>query len=299
MSASIVSTSVQTIDPRMAQEWLESVNYEKQRPLSRRHVDFYAKEMQRGAWKPTNTIAVAHVNGHMALVNGQHTLAAIAASGVPQKQPVTRYQCDTEKDVAELYAHFDKGKGRNYVDTLRAYDFPKQVELSTYAVQKLTAAVMVIVSEFSTGRGAAPLMSDVDRMDVVVEWVGIYNRLDAVLSGCNSTVRKKIVARACLPVALVTMKHAPSVACDFWRGAAHLDGLTKNDPRGTLHRFLISSRHQSGTQAEGWQTDDSWRGVAHAWNKYYRGASLGRMSSIKQLRSMYPQIVIEGTPYTG
>lgn len=298
MGYTVLSSNVQTIGPKLAAELLSSAGYEKNRGISRKYVKHYAEEMRRGNWHLTGTVDLAHLNGRKLLVNGQHTLSAIVTAGMPIKQRVVHYQCDSANDVDALYAHFDKGRGRKYIDTLRAYDFPKQIDLPPSVTQKLTSAVMEIENGLPTARASKPLMSDLERMDSVLPWVEAYKRLDDAISGCSKDIRNKISARTCLPVALITTKFN-SDAGDFWRGVAHLDGLQRNDPRGTLSRFLLTTVASNGRQPAGLEPWDAWRGVAHAWNKYYRGASLGRMSSIKQLRSMYPQIVIEGTPYTG
>jgi hypothetical protein len=66
-------TKTSIIDPKTAQEWLDTKNVAN-RPLSKRTVDKYAQEMKAGRWKLNGEAIIFGTSGN--LMNGQHRLAA-------------------------------------------------------------------------------------------------------------------------------------------------------------------------------------------------------------------------------
>lgn len=70
-----------TVTPAMAEEWLRSGG-EGNRRLARTTADRYAETMRRGHWKLSSDAIAFDAQGR--LVNGQHRLAAVVASGTDQ-----------------------------------------------------------------------------------------------------------------------------------------------------------------------------------------------------------------------
>lgn len=71
---------IMTVTPELAQRWLSEKN-KRNRNLSKITVDAYVSDMQSGKWRNSHQNAIAfYKDGNLA--DGQHRLAAIAASGV-------------------------------------------------------------------------------------------------------------------------------------------------------------------------------------------------------------------------
>lgn len=75
-----------TIDAEQATYWLAVTNV-RNRPMNQAIVKKYAQDMNEGRWKRTHQGIAFDCMGR--LVDGQHTLAAIRASGKPQELTVT------------------------------------------------------------------------------------------------------------------------------------------------------------------------------------------------------------------
>lgn len=85
-ATSEVSTKLETISPSKAAEYLKANTHN--RALNDKKVDAYAATMTAGKWLPTHQGIAFSVDG--LLVDGQHRLSAIVASGVTVEMLVTR-----------------------------------------------------------------------------------------------------------------------------------------------------------------------------------------------------------------
>lgn len=295
---SIVTHShTENITPHKAQTWLDE-RYGRQRRVSDSRVKFYAKEMKRGKWQPTNPIALAHVDGNTHLVNGQHTLLAVLESGATLKyNPIHIHQVTEMDDIDELYAHYDIGKKRNYADSLRAYRVDEHTDLPLSAIQHLSSGIVSVMSGFPRRNTRYSIAHD-ELIDLVYEWCDTFKQVRHAVSESESGIVKRILIKSVLSVALVTMRYQPEDAFEFWRQVARIDRLPRNDPRLALHKALISWELKGGdTGAPGEEPGTFSRAAAYAWNKYRRGAGLSVIKS-SVVSKMYP-IVIDGTPYDG
>lgn len=86
MSSEIISASVETVTPFVAEQLLTKNGIN--RPLRARLVDRYAQAMARGAWVLNGEPIVIGASGR--LLDGQHRLHAVAAYGLPVKMLVVR-----------------------------------------------------------------------------------------------------------------------------------------------------------------------------------------------------------------
>lgn len=73
--------SIETITPKKATDLL-TLNHSKNRPLDKKLVEEYANKMRKGDWDKYSRYIELNQDGK--LINGQHRLAAIKASGKPQ-----------------------------------------------------------------------------------------------------------------------------------------------------------------------------------------------------------------------
>lgn len=96
------------ITPTLATAWLR--RNEANRRLRQRAVTQYAQDIQRGAWKPTGETVKFSTSGR--LLDGQHRLAAIVASGVAVRMGVATGLDNSAFDV------IDTGRSRTGADVL-------------------------------------------------------------------------------------------------------------------------------------------------------------------------------------
>lgn len=97
--------------------------------------------------------------------------------------------------------------------------------------------------------------------------------------------KSKLYASGVMAVALVTLRHQPAKAVQFWRGIADDDGLRKGDPRKTLLQDFESRRVNYGTHLQRIIPSIT------AWNAFYEGRNI---SIIRVSESS--QVLVSGTP---
>lgn len=125
---------LETISPALAEIYLAR-NMDKNRRKKKQKINLYAQDMKTGHWEtdtPDNIISF-NVNGE--LVNGQHRLEAIIASGKSVDMWVWR-------DVPETVHMFDRGISRSTADTLQIRGLNKDIASSA------TVAVVRKLSDF-------------------------------------------------------------------------------------------------------------------------------------------------------
>lgn len=85
----MITTTEELISPEIAKEYLSHIDVQKKnRPLNKRYVDMYARDMIAGKWKTTHQGIAFDENGY--LVDGQHRLNAIIQANIPIKLMVSR-----------------------------------------------------------------------------------------------------------------------------------------------------------------------------------------------------------------
>jgi len=103
-------TTVAVITPKEAKEWLETKNFNTNRPISKVTVQKYAQEMKAGRWKLNGESIIFGASGR--LLNGQHRLNACVLSGVPFTTVMVKGADD------ETFDTIDDGRKRSLGDVL-------------------------------------------------------------------------------------------------------------------------------------------------------------------------------------
>jgi len=97
-----MKTTIEKITPKLAEEYLKSVDPQHQRKLVSSRADAFAREMIAGHWYP-NHQGIAF-DEHGRLIDGQHRLEAIRRSGVTIPMVVTRGIASEMVNGIKLYA---------------------------------------------------------------------------------------------------------------------------------------------------------------------------------------------------
>jgi len=266
----------------------DTCHFSRQRGLSDVHVERLADEMDRGSFIAGTQITFGvYPDKSMVILNGNHTLEAVAASGVPIALTFTYVPVKDDDDAGRIYAQFDIHRVRNWGDAYKAYGFNE--ELPAYWATPVGTALGIILGRFDSAINARdPLLKSRDIRSLIMRKY-VKQSIDVMnMSEGASTANVKLFRRGgVLAVALETLRYQPSAASEFWRGMLLDDGLKNGDPRRTLLAFL-RGRQTSTKQDRDLQS----RGCALAWNAAFKGKTL------TVLRPAYMiDIRIEGTPW--
>lgn len=280
--------SVETITPEMAAEWLSRNTFENQRKALARHVKFLTETIRQGQFDTGAPIRFAVHNNTYWLVDGQHRLSAIIASGIPSIACVViKTHCQEEQDVAELYARIDRGRGRSLVDALRGLGLTNSGVLSHSQINWLGAALTLISIDLRGQVSGAnyEARSPEFRAKLISEWEHLGQQFFAATDG--SSDGRLFNRREVIAVGLITFADAHEMALQFWRGAAMDDGLSSTDPRKHLLRVLrtaLPAANGVGMLAHS---------VAVCWNAWQRGDEM----KIVRVADVRAPIKLLGTRY--
>lgn len=261
------------VTPAMAKCLVEHLNFDEQRALKGTNVVVLAAAMKEGRFREYSDIQFASLNGALHLINGQHTLHAIVASGVSVPLCVHVYSVRSADEIRRLYSRFDVGTPRNLKDTMGSLG--AELELTTKQRDRLSGAVKRVHLRFRTHFGhdqeRAILSRDYDRIkEMMREWKPYALEYFKAISGAVAENRKVFERGDVLGVGMITFKYQSVMAHDFWSAAAQDDGLRQKDPRKTLIEWLKSNR----TSAKAGRQH---KAAIAAWNAFMDGKTLERI----------------------
>lgn len=117
-----IETTVETITPKKAAEWIAKVVNCHNRLLNNRKVMQYARDMEQGRWKFANDAICFDRNG--VLLNGQHRLHACTVSNKSFKNVVIRGMPPETQDV------MDQGGARSIAGILQLRNYANTTRLA-------------------------------------------------------------------------------------------------------------------------------------------------------------------------
>jgi hypothetical protein len=280
-----VPAKVVTVTPSDARHLRETCHFDRQRHISEGNVKRLEVEMVNDRFVPGTMVYFAVLPDESRLIlNGNHTLEAIAASGTSQVMVFVFKPVADEAEAAKLYGSFDIHKARSWVDALRARGIDKNIVLPT----KVMPAVGLIMQGFQYApKNIEANKSREPRFEVMEDYKEAAAMLQAAISGSPRTHQQAVFRMGVMAVALESMRYQPSLAMEFWQGLAHDDGLSLGDPRKTLLRFLLNTRI-IGSKASHVMS----RAAIHAWNAYFDGH---RLQTCRP--SLTTDVVFKGTPW--
>lgn len=218
-----ISTTTETITPKMAESWLEK-NSDDNRSVRDHHVQLLAKEMKEGRWKLNGEAIIFDYNGR--LLDGQHRLYASFTYGHAFETVVVR-----GVDPA-AFQTLDSGMKRSAGDVLKK---------AGIAYGKLTAAAVRLVHFYETGRKdhlAVARMSNaetlvmVERYPRIVDAVAEVGPKDALSRLCSQT--------AVAAFAYFAIEADSATATEFLDALATGENLRRGDPRLTCRNYFIN-----------------------------------------------------------
>lgn len=287
MNTSIVCKVV-TVTPEDAKLIRSTCHFQRQRIISDRNIARLSSEMLgRRFIQGTPVFFCRLPDGRLLLVNGNHTLESIIASGIAQQLVFIILDVPDEEEAARIYGTMDVHKVRTWADALRAVGLADEIT----AAKRIMPALGVILAKFEYVYNTPEAASSRSvRFDLMKHYAEEATLLQGALIGSPLPNQRAVWRAAVCSVALECCKYQPLQALEFWRGLAQDDGLAKDDPRKALLRWLLNNGVSGGSA--GWPTQS--RAAAHAWAAFCKGQSL---SIIRP--SNAAAFALYGTPWQG
>jgi hypothetical protein len=255
----------------------------------KQHIRVLADIMKRGQWREKDKLDFALLSGKYILINGHHRLAAQVLAGVDIQWTVVIHECSDEQAVSDLYYSFDTNlRIRSNQNIIAATGIAHALGIKASAAEALFRAVPLIETDFDFSRTARdPIVSRVidRRLERMRSFQNEIRAWEDVVKSASTTIKQRLSNQGALAVALMTFRHQPAKAVEFWQGVAENDGLRKGDPRHTYLRVLNSEIGCKKGTAEG-----PARHAATCWNAFYGGRSLTMCKMIDGV------LRISGTP---
>lgn len=262
------------IAPGLAQQILDETNWQGQRRVKRGRVEERKSWIAKGSWDAQcSVISFAETpDGHIYLVDGQHRLTAIHEVARCVKTKMDILQAQDLNHVRRIYATFDlPDAGRGDMELLDAVGAASLLKVQRKIVAAAFKCLPVIRNDMEPlgNRGnLTEARSRSGRLDDLPKWAKEVRLFADIVDSADSYLQRKMLRQGCMAVALYTLRHAPSVAVEFWAGLAENDGLRKNDPRARLIADFNNRTLSNGSIRQGVQR------IAVAWNAFCQGREL-------------------------
>lgn len=228
------------VDGIAAATWLSAFNYEHQRPIRPYHVANLASEMVQGRFREKVQINFCRTGrGVYHLVNGQHTLSAIASCKLPQLLSVVVTDCADAAAVADEFARHDTHLTRQLSDALVAHEMDQALGVTRTELSWIAAACnqYSYMKGENSRHGASRLTND-QKLQLIRQ----YGRLGAdalrVISHASAIRNAYICRRTTLACVMHVYQWSPDACSRFYGDMALDDGLKTGDPRKTLLEYF-------------------------------------------------------------
>lgn len=275
-----ITSRVVTVTPAMARDWLNNSNYKNNRPVRNSIVNTYADDIKNGQFVAGSPINFGVYKEQYHLLDGQHRLYAIIKANTGLIMTVTDSIVENETDLAIMYSKFDRQWKRNSGDTYRAFGLPEETGLLPRHITKASAAVVLILGNFSFYKRKFGYSQD----ELIMEYIKCHKKAIRdfydITEGCSEKMRSSLERSTTLSIAILTLDKPHPLATDFWARVADGDKLDKTDPRFWLREKLLLTRNSGSYSVNDSVTKMSsvslCRMVALGWNMYAQGREMKR-----------------------
>ena len=278
------------VSPLEAEFIVNTYNYAKNRPLSEKNVAELRVALDRGQFREYTPINFAVLDGVPYLINGQHTLRAIASSTKGIWLSFCFQGVTDEQEIEALYSTYDIGRKRALRDVLGT--LPAELSLTKTDVACFGAAVGIVHRNFRELQSIGPelryeLRDFEFRKTLMREWqaeASLFFSLTFGLANKHLFQRSEVLA-----VALVTLRQQPERARDFWHGAVMDNGLYIGDPRKTLIDWLRVNPTSRSLPTE------QYRAAIKCWNYWFERKKVTKIhAGGSALKLLGTAIVVDG-----
>lgn len=274
-----------------ARELLNKTRYQKQRTIRSHQVRRLTRIMESGEFRQGTPIDIAVVGQKSYLVNGQHTLTAIAQCGKPQELLIVKHPCKNMDEVGALYVGFDRQLRRTPQDVVSGYgidigNIGGKVGRALYGASGLIGAGFI---SFNTAKGSTWWEDLPIRSRLFGSWLPEAELIREDIS--NTPYSSLLHTGPVLAVALVTYRFAKDASA-FWNGLVRDDALPQGDPRKAL---LFAHADKTKFRRVVYQQHVIARYVISCWNSFRRGQTRINISH----GDLTKPVRIHDTPHDG
>lgn len=223
-----MNIKIMKVTPKMAAEFLKSVDIEKQRKLSDRLVDTYAQTMRNGKWVLTHQGIAFDKNGN--LCDGQHRMQGVVKSGVTIDVMVSTEVDEVQNGVFTFDA-IDRGAGRTIGDQLNVRHGIKNASLVAASCR-----IIGVICVRNTYRAT------------VENTLAIYEKFGTQVEYCvNAFLATPILRKSPIVGTLAFCQKAmPKQMPDLIESVASGENICSGDPAYTLRNFILSGGASRG-----------------------------------------------------
>ena len=273
-----------------AEAVLAHCRYDRQRNelKAKAHIATLAEQMRRGLWLPKTQIDFARVGSRMVLVNGNHRMHAQVMAGSDILWSVVIHDCANEDEVAQLYWKFDTTlRKRTTSNVVGGIGLASDLGIGKQFADSLWACAGPLHRglRFRGEYGSVDILPD-DRVGICREYAAEAKILEDAAKKAPLPIRRKMKTVSVMSIALVTLRHQPEKAYEFWIGLCEDDGLAKGDPRKTFIKDMYTRNGMKGLLV------GQMMACTRAWNAFYHGQDL------KHLKVTGHAVQVAGTPFT-
>jgi len=266
MSFELVGTPrAHKVTKKMAETWATMEQVRNDRPLSVKRVEAYKQMAARGMMRPVQWAkALCLETNETYRVNGKHTSTAFSQmDAVPEHVTaiVEEYQCETLRDVAELYGTFDTRLQLRTASDINKSFAGIDDELCDLPMRIVNLGVTGV--SMWTWKNAYETHPPTERAECLFDpEVKLFMRfLYEAIGSARSTKRMR---RAPVVWAMfATWKKSRSGAMEFWSAVRDETGQSPNTPDRKLSRWLMETKvgRRSGNP-------EMYARCIHAWNAW-------------------------------
>jgi hypothetical protein len=252
----------------LAEKWCVMEQVRNDRPLSTGRVEAYKKMTAAGLMRPVEW-AKAHCleTQENYRVNGKHTSTAFSQmDNLPETlhAVITEYQCDTLRDVAELYSTFDsRTQLRTTSDINKAFAAVDpdlcdlQVKVINIGISAISLWKWGLAYERVPAKDRAECLFDPDCK-------AFFRWLSEVVSDAKSNKRLR---RAPVVWAMyATWRKSRKDATEFWSAVRDETGTSPTVPDRKISRWLMENAVDATGRRAG--ANEMYARCIHAWNAW-------------------------------
>lgn len=226
-----MKTELMTVTPDIAREWLKKNHHN--RPIVKAVVDRYTRDMLAGEWKITHQGIAFAPDG--SLLDGQHRLMAIVASGV---SIVTNVSQGVSEDV---FVAMDGGRSRTMADRLKLFTDPE--------ANRLAISFVTTYADVTNKFRGTPTADEVDDM-----FLELIEGITTVTQAFRLHGKRKGLCRSAYGAALsVYIQKHPIPGKAFLERYFSGIGLVAGDPVLTLREAIIGERIEDSRYTRYWK----------------------------------------------
>jgi hypothetical protein len=269
MSYELVGTPrCHKITKAMAEKWSSMEQVRNDRPLSAGRVDAYKKMAVAGLMRPVHWAKVHCLETQENYrVNGKHTSTAFAAmEDLPEtlQAYVEEYQCDTLRDVAELYATFDARITLRTTSDINRSFAAVDPELCDLPVKIISIGITGI-SLWKWGQSYAAHPA-AERAECLFdpECKAFFRWLSDVVNSAKA--HKRMRRTAVVQAMYATFRKSRKDATEFWTIVRDETGTSPSSPDRKLSRWLMEHAADSAGRRAG--LNEVYARCVIAWNAW-------------------------------